>query len=133
MSKYGVFSGPYFSVFRLNTERYSVSLRIQAECGRIRTRKSSVFGHFSHSVNICCITASNVLLWKKDGQISGFVLGTTQFWSKIFLEKLRIVLFATAFGNIFHYIIKTIITTLKLEYHTSTSPPTASYPRVMTY
>ena len=31
-------SGPYFPAFGLNTERYSVSLRIQSECGKIRTR-----------------------------------------------------------------------------------------------
>ena len=47
MSKYRVFSGPYFPVFGLNTERYSVFLRIQSECRKIRTRKNSVFGHFS--------------------------------------------------------------------------------------
>ena len=28
-----------------NTERYFVSLRIQSECGKIRTRNNSVFGH----------------------------------------------------------------------------------------
>ena len=28
---------------------YGVSLRIQSECGKIRTRKNSVFGHFSRS------------------------------------------------------------------------------------
>ena len=32
------FSGPYFPTFRLNTERYSVSLRIQSKCRKIRTR-----------------------------------------------------------------------------------------------
>ena len=30
----------------------SISLRIQSECGKIRTRKISVFGHFSGSVNV---------------------------------------------------------------------------------
>ena len=50
VSKYAVFSGPHFPAFALNTERYSVSLRIQSECGKIRTRKNSVFRHFSHSV-----------------------------------------------------------------------------------
>ena len=35
-----VFSSPYFSAFRLITERYSVSLRIQSECRKIRTRKT---------------------------------------------------------------------------------------------
>ena len=32
------FSGPYFPAFRLNTGRYSVYLRIQSKCGKIRTR-----------------------------------------------------------------------------------------------
>ena len=54
VSKYGVFSGPHFPAFGLNTERYEVSLRIQSECGKIRTRKYSVFGHISHSV-ICTL------------------------------------------------------------------------------
>ena len=49
VSKYGNFSGPYFPAFWLNTERHSVSLRIQSECRKIRTRKNSVFGHFSSS------------------------------------------------------------------------------------
>ena len=43
MSKYKVFSGPYFSVFRLNTGIY---LRIQLKYGKIQTRKNSVFGTF---------------------------------------------------------------------------------------
>ena len=34
------FSGPYFPVFGLNTERYCVSLRVQSECGKIRTIKT---------------------------------------------------------------------------------------------
>ena len=34
------FSGPYFLAFGLNTERYSVSLRIQSGCGKIRTGKT---------------------------------------------------------------------------------------------
>ena len=42
-------SGPYFPVFGLNTERYSVSLRMQSEYRKIWTRNSSVFGHFSRS------------------------------------------------------------------------------------
>ena len=32
------YSGPHFPVFALNRERYSVSLRIQSKCGKIRTR-----------------------------------------------------------------------------------------------
>ena len=39
----------FWSVFsRIHTE-YGEILRIQSECGKIRTRKSSVFGHFSRS------------------------------------------------------------------------------------
>ena len=32
------YSGPYFTVFGLNTERYGVFFRIQSEYGKIRTR-----------------------------------------------------------------------------------------------
>ena len=49
VSKYGVFSGPYFPVLRLNMDVYSVNLRIQTKYRKIRTRKKSVFGHFSRS------------------------------------------------------------------------------------
>ena len=49
VSKYGVFYGPYFPAFGLNAERCFVSLLIQSECGKIRTTKNSVFGHFSRS------------------------------------------------------------------------------------
>ena len=52
MSKYGVFSGPYFRTLGLNTERYGVSLRIQSKYGKIQARENSVFGHFSHSENL---------------------------------------------------------------------------------
>ena len=34
------FSGPLFPAFGLNTERYEVSLCIQSESGKIRTRKT---------------------------------------------------------------------------------------------
>ena len=44
-----VISGPYFPVFGLNTEIYSVDLRIQFEYKNIRTRNNSLFGHFSCS------------------------------------------------------------------------------------
>ena len=46
MSKYGVFSGPYFPVCGLNTEIYGVNLWIQTKYGKIWTRKNSVFGNF---------------------------------------------------------------------------------------
>ena len=50
-SKYEVISGPYFPAFGLNMERYEISLRIQSQCGKIRTRNYSVFVHFSRSIS----------------------------------------------------------------------------------
>ena len=50
VSKYGVFSGPYFPIFGLDTEIFGVNLRIQSEYRKIRTRGNSIYGHFSRSV-----------------------------------------------------------------------------------
>ena len=50
VSKYRVFSGPYFPVFGLNTEIYGVNLRIQSKYGKKWTRKNSGLGHFSPRV-----------------------------------------------------------------------------------
>ena len=36
------YSGPHFHAFGLNTERYRVSLRIQSECGKMRTRITQI-------------------------------------------------------------------------------------------
>ena len=63
VSKCGVISGPYFPAFGLNMERYFVSLRVQSECRKIRTRNNSVFGHFLcsagniKSLNYRCLTS----------------------------------------------------------------------------
>ena len=43
------FSGPYFLVFSLNTERYSISFQIQSEWGKI-CQKNSGYGPLSRSV-----------------------------------------------------------------------------------
>ena len=75
VSKYGVFSGLHFPVFRLNTEIYRLNLRIQSEHRKIRARKNSVFGHFSPSdysgylnapskfINFITITDNLFLIW----------------------------------------------------------------------
>ena len=61
VSKYGVFSGPYFPLFWMNSENYSLNFRIQSKYRKIWTRKNAVFGHFSRSVgHICWRNAS----WK---------------------------------------------------------------------
>ena len=49
VTKYEVISGPYFPVFGLSTEIYSVNLRIQSEYRKIRTRNNFVFAHFLRS------------------------------------------------------------------------------------
>ena len=57
VSKYDVFSGPYFPVFQgsciysVNVRiQFEYSLRIQSECEKIRTMKNSIFWHFWRSV-----------------------------------------------------------------------------------
>ena len=59
-----------WSVFSRMWTEYGEILRIQPECGKIRTRKNSVFGHFSRSacyriINIdCCrIYWFNFFVW----------------------------------------------------------------------
>ena len=51
MSKYGVFSGRYFPIFRLHTVIYFLNLRFHSQFGKLRTRKNSIFEHFSHRAN----------------------------------------------------------------------------------
>ena len=41
----------FWSVFFHIRTEYEVSLRIHSECGKIRTKKNSAFGHFSRSVS----------------------------------------------------------------------------------
>ena len=73
VSKYGVFSGPYFPEFGLSTERHGVYLRIQSECGKIRTRKTSKFGHSSRSVWQSHDAFARVkLTWGEKGVRCGF-------------------------------------------------------------
>ena len=55
VSKYGFFSGPYFPAC-------GVSLRIQSECRKIRTKKNFVFGHFSRSVGNCIDSFSRIYI-----------------------------------------------------------------------
>ena len=48
------YSDPYFPAFGLNTERYFLSLRIQSECGKIRTRIAPNTDNF-HAVDATLI------------------------------------------------------------------------------
>ena len=66
VSKYGVFSSPYFPAFGLDAERYGVSLRIKSECGKIRSRKIPYLDAFhavkkhTHHFNSLKITFHNI-------------------------------------------------------------------------
>ena len=87
VSKYGVFSGPYFPALGLNTERYSVSLHIQSECRKIWTKKNSVFGHFSRSATLNK-ECTNKITWKLRSllPIAWHLLGRTKFISNPVLK-----------------------------------------------
>ena len=50
-------------------EMYGVSLRIQSECGKIRTGRNSVFGHFT------CIAT-----WKLRGTEEGGINKAYRYW-----------------------------------------------------
>ena len=60
------YSGPYFPAFGLNMERYSVSLRIHSECGKIQTiitpNTDTFYAvHITHPNSLCSFATS--LLW----------------------------------------------------------------------
>ena len=65
VSKYGIFPGPYFPAFGL-----ILPLRIQSECGKMRIRKKSSFGHFSR-IEVCVLlhVISNKPINKLSNQI----------------------------------------------------------------
>ena len=98
VSKYGVFSDLYFPAFELNTERSGVSLHIQSECGKTRTRKNSVFGLFS-SRDIY----KNCLVMQK---LAGYVIGNVFHIAKLCEPHL----YSVSFKNVWlrHGISKTL-------------------------
>ena len=58
---HGVFSGPKFTLFGLNTKIYPVLPRIWSKYWKIRTRENSVFEHFLGREDLCMLC---VLFWK---------------------------------------------------------------------
>ena len=67
------FPGPYFPTFGLNQKRYGVSLRIQPECGKIRTRETPDTDAFHAVLRL----QSSKLTWLVNVSFSesGFVWG----------------------------------------------------------
>ena len=74
VSKYGVFSSPYFPVFGLN-------LRIPSEYRKIRTRKNSVFGHFFRSDTVL----NRKVVFEK--QHTHRVFFKRKFWFSIIFDR----------------------------------------------
>ena len=64
------FSGPHFPAFGLNTGKYGVSLRIQSECGKIRTRKSPNMDTFPAMVFMTLVNIYGQRLFEKN--VKGF-------------------------------------------------------------
>ena len=66
-ARIGSFSGPYFSVFELNTNRYEISVRVQSKCGKIRTRKTPNLDTFHVVVlsSLACCTR-NTTIWLQE-------------------------------------------------------------------
>ena len=54
------YSGPHFPAFGLNTQRYGVSLCVQTESGKMRTRITPNTGTF-HAVTICSFNISSMI------------------------------------------------------------------------
>ena len=93
-----IFFWSVFSSTWTQSEIYSVNLRIHSKYRKIRTRKNSVFGHFSRSVcfsygkiNLCWYikTSHNSLIVKNNVIFSFFFLSQTSqsLANKIKLKK----------------------------------------------
>ena len=88
VSKYGVFSGPYFPAFGLNTESYPVPLRILSKCGKIQTTKVRIWTLFTHYVQMY-LTLNKHLFTRQ----AKTILKLTKTWANdAFLSSLLLTL-----------------------------------------
>ena len=80
------FSGPYFLAFWLNKKRFSVSLHIQSECGKIRIRNTPSTDNF-HQWNVwLChldyVSRIDGFHWEKRSQYSDEISRIQKTWHK---------------------------------------------------
>ena len=75
------FSDPNFPAFGLNTERYGVSLRIQSECGKIRTRKTPNTDTFYAALKFAIHNKSQARYHRRVSR--NFLKATYFHWKKI--------------------------------------------------
>ena len=87
-----VFSGPYFPAFGLNTKRYGVFLHIQSECRKLRTRKNSVFGHFSRIGGDFILEELQKQATSKISNSSSYDRISAYFWSNTVFDLRKNVL-----------------------------------------
>ena len=87
MSECGVFYGPCFPLFGLNTEIYRVNFRVQSKYGKVqtsKTSKNSVFEHFSRSGRF---SLGSITLWNKPSRHSVLTVAELRFskslWSMV--------------------------------------------------
>ena len=78
------FSGSYFPEFGLNTERYSVFLCIQSECGKMRTRKTPNTDTF-HAVGLAPF---KLMLIYPSAQVVGSRVATSMLLRKYGFKSL---------------------------------------------
>ena len=83
---YSDFSALYFSEFELNTERYSASLRIQSECGKMRTRISPNRGWYNYNNFSRWFCHS---YWCRDISIQMFPICLG--WTKFHLKTIKLI------------------------------------------
>ena len=98
------YSGPHFSSFGLNTERFSVSLRIQSDCEKMRTRITPNTDAF-YAVNLARLSWQKcILLWMS---ICFFETRTIfrldGLWVTLVYHNFMIWLFHFTWANIFYY------------------------------
>ena len=80
------YSGPYFTAFGLNTERHEVSLRIQSESGKIRTRTTPNTDNF-YAVFIGSRFIDCIFLHINIAFLKNMTMITVRSCNKIFLKK----------------------------------------------
>ena len=111
VSKFEDFSGPYFPIFELNTDIYSLSLRIQYEYGKILTRKTSNSGTFHAVIFNNKINSNNTLifykLWISQGSKINITLTYLSGGFQICINwyaELKVSEFRVFLGRIFTYL-----------------------------
>ena len=102
----------FFPAFRLNTERYAVSLRIQSKCGKIIDQKNSNSDTF-HAVNVWCMKSNSFVYISRELTISKQfdqgVLYKTENWHALSHEQ---SLLKQHFLDIYRYAFKLLLVLL---------------------